>query len=206
MTRLLVAVVLLSSGSRIAAAQGSTPCTEQAAQDVGAFYYRLHPITEQTHPDRVLALVQAHKSLLAPDSPTIRCMRLVGRRLASQGLAAFAALDADHAYASALSMGANMDQAQRVAESITSESVDTWAMGQELIWLADVLPSAARGDWTLFGQTGTQERMSIRQVWPLYQQMSAMDPTMQPLLDGAMASIQDWVEYQVSVLAYRTGQ
>ena len=187
-------------------AQGSSLCTEVTARNVGGLYYALNPLNEQSHPQQLMAFVQTNKRLLAPNAPTIQCLRLVGLRLMNQGLASFSMKDSDHAYESALRMGADVDQARSVASSINSGSIEAYMMGEELVWLSEVVPAAAEGDWTRFAGTGTQSRLMFRQVWPLYQQMLAMDPSMRTILESAMAQMQPWVEYQVAVLAYWTGR
>ncbi len=203
-------VALVSIGALLNAsagvAQATSPCDEVTARNVGALFYTLNPIKELSQPEELTAFVQKNSKLLTAGGPTVRCVRLVGNRLMQHGLAAHLQTDRNRAYESALNMGADMDQARQVSNSIHSGGVDAIAIGQELVWLADVVPAAASGNWELFVNTGTQSRLSVRQIWPLYQQMRVMDPSMGTILEQSMNQMQPWVEYQVAVLAYWAGK
>ncbi len=186
--------------------QATSPCDETTARNVGALYWTLNPIKEQTEPQELMTFVRNNSKLLAADQPMVQCMRFVGTRLMQQGLAAYSPADRDRAYESALGMGADMEQAGKVADSINSGAVEAFIMGQELVWLADVVPAAALGDWGPFVSTGTVSRLTFRQQWPLVQQMLVMDPSLGRLVEQTIYQIQPWVEYQVAVLAYWVGK
>jgi hypothetical protein len=61
-------------------------------------------------------------------------------------------------------MGATLDQAQAVGASMTSGSVEAAMMGEEFVWLSQVIPSAAAGNWTPYGTTGLYARQQARQA------------------------------------------
>jgi hypothetical protein len=195
----------LNGGGSPSAKHGVAPCDETAARNVGMLYYATNPVFEQTRSQDLVAFVRSNSQLLEANGPTIQCARIAGSRLVQRGLAAFSPRGYDDAYASALNMGANMDQARSVASSVNSGSLDAVMMGQELLWLAQVVPAAAQGNWGPFNNTGSMSRSNIRQVWPFYQQMMAMDPSMRAILDEVLGQVQPWAEYQVAVLVYWIG-
>lgn len=69
------------------------------------------------------------------------------------------------AYKNALALGYNHQQALEVSHQVTQGSSDLGNVGLELVWLAQVLPAAAQGDWGPFNNTGTDRRRKGRAVW-----------------------------------------
>jgi hypothetical protein len=74
-------------------------------------------------------------------------------------------------------------------------------MGQELQWLAQVLPPAAEGDWGPYENTGTPMRNQVRQVLPILQIASQMDPSLAAIVDNVMKQFEPIVADQVAMLA-----
>ena len=135
---------------------------QETAKNLGHLYYAVNPLNELQNPKSIENFIYSNKSLLQDDSPTIRCARKLGTKLIESGLKAFSNNDYDRAYGSVLDMGGNMSQARDVSQSIQQGAVDTFMIGQELLWISNVVPKAANGDWTDFNKTGTQSRMTLR--------------------------------------------
>jgi hypothetical protein len=175
---------------------GSDAVDQTTAKNLGRLYYAVNPLNEVQNPNAVMKFINDHKSLLQDDSPTISCARKLGNRLIQSGLNAFSNSDYDRAYGSVLDMGGNMSHARDVANSLQQGAVDAFMIGQELLWIANVVPKAANGDWTDFNNTGTQSRMTMRQVWPIYKTMG-----MSSMLNQYMPLFQPMIEEQVTFLA-----
>lgn len=206
-------MVLVLAGCGTSSEQGSEAatifrmrtCDEQTARLIGRLYYLTNPINEQTNPQALEAFVQSNSQLLSRGSSWVDCARRVGNQSISRAIQSFSSEDADHAYESSLEMGATMEQAQDVAGSMNQGSIDIMMMGEELLWLAEVIPDAAVGNWNSYNTTGTQLRQQIRQLWPLYQGVMAMDPSMRNILEQTMQQFQPWIEYQMAALVLLMG-
>jgi hypothetical protein len=203
--------LLLVAGDSWAQGGGTPPqapgvvCGQQTAALIGRVYYLANPISEQTNPQDLVDFIQANGHLLARGSSFAICSDLAGRRLVTRGILTYSPQDADRAYESSLGMGATMDQANQVRTSINQGSVDAVAIGQELVWLAAVIPEAAAGNWGPYNSTGPMARQQTRVVWPLYEAMVGTDPSMQAMLDQIMLQFQPWIEYQAASLVLLLG-
>jgi hypothetical protein len=123
--------------------------------------------------------------------------------LINQAIVSFKPGDYDRAYGRALDMGANGEQARGVANSLQSGNLDMLRMGQELVWLANVLPAAADGNWTLFDTTGTYLRTTYRQMKPFMDEMS--DPEVRAIVQNVRGQYEPIVEDQIMWLAIMAG-
>lgn len=184
---------------------GSAPspqCTVESAQILGRLYYLANPMGNAND---LTAFVNQYRAHLTSKGTVMKCAKTLGNRLIIQSLGAFSQADYNDAYGSVLEMGGTMDMAHDIAYDIQGGAVDLFMMGQELLWLAEVMPSAASGDWRLFNTTGTETRNMIREVMPIYEMMFAMDPSMAQIFDNAMAQFGPLVEYQMVMLADMMG-
>ena len=145
--------------------------------------------------------IQQNRTYFVEDCTVIRYTEYLGNKLVSSALSSFAQKDYDRGYESALGMGATMEQARDVANSIGSGSVDLYLMGNELLWLAKVLPYAANGNWSLFKTTGTENRNQIRQILPIINMLIETDHSMGQLVDEVMNQYGPIVEEQIAMLA-----
>ena len=93
----------------------------------------------------------------------------------------------------------------QVDASMRSYGSDMFAMGQELLWLANVLPAAAQGNYTSYNMTGTATRRMMNQVAPMYKMMCNMDPSICEMMLGMLREMAPQIEQQVYVLARRLG-
>lgn len=179
-------------------------CDRETSILIGRIYYLANPAAEHLHFDTLEEFVSDNSRRLSRDTQFARCATRAGARLRSAGFASFDARTADEAYASALNNGATIEQAQSVQSSINRGSLELATMGQELSWMARVIPSAAEGDWDPYrSPPDTQARQMIRQVWPLYEGLFA-DPSTRATFEEAINQFQPWLEYQVAFLVAQT--
>ena len=99
-------------------------------------------------------------------------------------------------------MGANGEQAAQIKSNVESGQLQLLVMGQELIWLSEVLPKGAQGDWNDFLNTGTLARTQgieyLRLLDPIFQSMGERD-----LLNYVMTTVNDYqpyLEYQTAIM------
>ena len=174
------------------ASVGGRTCPDRAARVLARAYVRSNP----TFQGDIVAHIAQNRLYFVEDGAAIRCAEALGKRLVYTGVKAYDPT----AYERAMGVGP-AEHAGAVADSINSRPADLVAMGQELLWLAKVLPSAARGDWGPYETTGTPMRQQIRQVLPIYQQLMSMDPAMAQIVQGMMQQFEPVAEQQILMLA-----
>lgn len=203
------------SGSPRVASSAAQPaasariCDESTAVLIGQLYYLSSPLNEWRQFASLEEFVTRNRHLLSSESRFAACARQAGSRVSAQALLNYSQADADAAYEGALGMGATMDQARAVGASMTSGSVEAAMMGEEFVWLSQVIPSAAAGNWTSYGATGPYARQQARQAIQMLEMMLRMDPDsaamVQQTLQQTMQEFQPWIVYQAAVLIMMTG-
>jgi hypothetical protein len=116
----------------------------------------------------------------------VQCANALGQFLVIRGLSAYDPKAYDRAMAVAPAGAEHL--APEVAQSLNSGSVDLVQMGQELIWLSQVLPQMAKGDFTDFNESGTMARQMFRQALPQLKLMFAMDRQAAGIFRSVMSS------------------
>lgn len=164
-----------SYGDTSVLAQAQEPsclCGPTQARNMGQLLLQSNPLVEADGQrwNNYVQWINNNANLLTQDGPTMVCARKLGNAFTSYGLRNFNQADYNDSYGRVLEMGGNIDQAQGVADSMMSGALDAYMTGQELLWLARVIPSAAVGNWNPFLTTGTQSRLQFRQVIPIIQQ------------------------------------
>ncbi len=191
-----------SAGTPPAPVQTPQTFDPKVAQVVGRVYYYANPLSDHSV---LVELVQQNKAVFTENSDVIRCAKALGSILFRQAAISFGENDYNKAYGRALEMGATGEQARGVADSMQSGTLDLFMLGQELLWLAEVLPSAADGDWGPFKTTGTETRIMARQLLPLMNMMLESDPDSAAIKNAVMQQYQPIVEEQMVWLAIMTG-
>ena len=176
----------------------SSACQERAARALGRVYWLANPLSD---PADAVRYVLKDPVMFASDGPAIRCAEKLGNWLLQAGLSSISQGDRDLIYERALKMGSTARQADEVARSVSSGAVDAFVMGQELLWLAQVLPQGASGNWDPYLSTGTPTREQARQLLPVYRQLLVQDPAMVQIMDDMMAQFGPIVEEQIVTLA-----
>jgi hypothetical protein len=85
----------------------------------------------------------------------------------------------------------------QVDNALHSYGADTIAVGQEFLWLSEVLPSAARGNYTPYNTTGTPARQTVRQIWPYYETYCRVDPQPCQLMRATISEAAPVLEAQI---------
>lgn len=115
---------------------------EYVARVVARAYFYDHPLAVE----EMEALVSQNKDLFEPNGPAIRCMRSLGTGLLQAAFNAYDQKALEKAYRS----GAPPDIARDVANLVNDSAIKLAWLGQELIWLSEVLPYGAQGNWVPF--------------------------------------------------------
>lgn len=176
------------------------------ARFLGKLYYLSNPYQVASNPMGITNLVRDNAHLLGDNSRVIQCARDLGNLMVNQGLRSFGNQDNDRErmYDIGHENGVDPLVTKRAADEMYNGAVDVFMIGQELNWLARVIPEAANGNWDPFNTTGTQTRQQFYQVWPIYQSImnsDYTDPYTKQVMEQMMTQLQPIVEHQVTLLA-----
>lgn len=177
-------------------------CSEQTATMLARLYYLANPYEVAKDPMQITNYVRANASNLGQNSEVIKCARELGELLINQGIQNFNANgDRERMYNIGQSAGVDPLVTKRAADELYNGSADLFFMGQELVWLSQVIPYASVDNWDPFNNTGTDSRRQFYQLWPLVQLFTHEDEYLKLIMDQAMSQMQPIVEYQVFILA-----
>ncbi len=172
--------------------------TIQAARLLGRAYLLSNPM----NPNRELEkLLQEHGSAFSVDGDAIRCANALGSALIRQGVNALPGINYSNIRARAEKIDIDQKKIYNIARNMENGLPDVYLLGQEIRWLAEVLPAAQSGDWQPFNSTGTAMRQQVRQMLPFYRQMSRQDPAMAIVIEQAMQLFAPQLEAQIVLYA-----
>lgn len=199
MTRLaiLVALVGLINGC----AEEVNACDEASSRLVARSYVLTMPLLGKD--DEMIPLMRSNPGHFTPDGGAIQCMESLGAALVRGGLK----LSREYSGGSAQEkFGGSMPQGLahlpgQVDQSMNNYGSNMFTMGQELLWLAKVLPSAAQGNYTPYNTPGTPTRKMASQVMPVYRMLCQMDPSICQLMLNLLNEMAPQIEQQIYILA-----
>lgn len=177
-------------------------CGIETAVMIGALYVYSSPLKDS---EEMQEFVSEYSDFLGANSDVIRCMRNLGNSFIQQGTTQFEFTyeDENQVRSSVYDMaaGSGLD-ATNIADNITgsmrSEALQPIIVGQELLWLAEVIPEAADYNWDKYETTGTYFRQQALQQAAQYNAIlelyGAYDPEMQALMDAIMPEMNQWID------------
>lgn len=204
LTRLLavlVGVVGLVSGCD----GGAHACDETSSRLVARSYVLTMPLLGRDN--EMVPLMQSNRSYFAPGGPAIQCMQSLGTALIRGGLnmsGEYSGSSATERFGGSMPPGLAHLPGE-VDRSMGGYGSDILTMGQELLWLAQVLPSAAQGNYTPYNAGGTTNRQLAFRVLPMYRMLCQMAPAICEMMFNMFNEISPQIEQQVYVLARQLG-
>lgn len=176
-------------------------CDESTAEKVGYVYYFANPTFMINDYNALSNLIESDDDLLSSDSRVIRCMRIAGLRMKNYNLQNLDSDAGDEAWDRAVEMGASDETADQIQTNIDNSQIQLYALGQELVWLSEVLPECAAGDCTSFHTTSPLLRQQsidyIRTIVPMIVVMGD-----QWVLNLLLANLNYYGPYTVYQTAY----
>jgi len=157
--------------------------------------------------NEIIPLVQSNRVYFSPGGDAIRCMHRLGAALTHTGLSQFQQNQGNsptEQFAGSMPPGLEHLPGE-VSDSLNRYSSDIFTMGQELNWLAEVLPSVAQGNYTPYNSTGTETRRTLRQILPMYQQICMFDPSICQMMTNIFGQLSPQIERQIYRLALQFG-
>jgi hypothetical protein len=197
---ILVGIVGLVTGDGVAYS-----CDEVSARLVAKSYVLTMPLLGRDN--EMIPLMQSNRGYFAQGGGAIRCMQSLGTALVQGGLGRSRELSGPSATER---FGGSMPEGLshlpgEVDRSMRNYGSDMVTMGQELIWLANVLPAAAQGDYIPYNTTGTETRRMISQIQPIYQMLCQMDMSVCQMMLGMFREMAPQIEQQIYVFARQLG-
>lgn len=180
-------------------------CDELSSQLVARSYILTMPLLGRDN--EMIPLMQNYPDHFSEGGGAIRCMQRLGSALINGGLAhysEFSGTSAQERFGNDMPLGLEHLPGE-VDQSMGSYGSDIYAMGQELIWLADVLPAAAQGYYDPYTTTGTQTRLMMRNMLPMYQMLCSMDPSICQVMLDMLNQMVPQIEQQIYALARQAG-
>ena len=200
-----LAILVGVAGLVIGCGGGPHPCVEISSRLVAKSYVLTIPLLGRDN--EMIPLMQSNRGYFTQEGGAIRCMQRLGAALVQGGLARsseFSGSSATELFGGSMPEGLGHLPGQ-VDASMRSYGSEMFTMGQELIWLANVLPAAAQGDYTPYNTTGTDTRRMMYQVLPMYQMLCQMDPSICQMMLGMFREMAPQIEQQVYVFARQLG-
>jgi hypothetical protein len=186
-------------------ASGASACDDTAARLVARAYVLSIPMFFKQND--LIPLLNDNKAYFVEGGKAIRCMEALGTALVQGGMAAadrFKGYPATERFGGSMPPGLEHLPGQ-VDSSLRSYGNDMFAMGQELLWLSQVLPPAAKGDYAPYNTTATPNRQRVVQVLPIYQALCQMDAGMCQMMQNMMIQMEPSVEQQIYTLSRQLG-
>ena len=180
-------------------------CDEMSSQLVARTYVLTMPLMGRDN--EMIQLMQSYPDYFTQGGGAILCMPRLGTVLVQGGLAQSGQ---SGGYSATESFGSSMPEGLahlpgQVDASMQSYGSDMFAMGQELLWLSEVLPAAAQGNYTPYNTPRTPARQMASQVLPIHQMLCQSDPSMCQMMLGMLHEMAPQIEQQVYAFARQLG-
>jgi hypothetical protein len=148
--------------------------------------------------------INSYPAYFGEDGKATQCMRSLGDSLlqtANMLSNQFAGNPALSIFGGKMPAGLANLPAQ-VDQNLNSYGANERFIGEQLVWLSNVLPQALRGNLVPYGTTSTLSRERARQMLPLLQQYCQIGPN---LCQATIPQVGATLEQQIYTLARNSG-
>ncbi|MBN2526817.1 MAG: hypothetical protein JXR76_10515 [Deltaproteobacteria bacterium] len=148
--------------------KGLAACPSHVARAVADAYLKSAPISaeklklEISKDSSLVTYVDAHKGLFSENGPAVECARHLGQRVVALGESAFSTSEEMHKTMVHKWGGAAPGTAADAADNVQSRGASMYVLGQELLWLAEVLPGVAAGNLAQFNEGNSPMRRQLQ--------------------------------------------
>ena len=151
----------------------------------------------------LVALMAGNESYFTVDGKAIGCLKALGTALTQSGLESAAQ---NESYSATERFGGSMPEGLehlpgQVDASLNSYSNEAFSMGLELLWLADVLPAAASGNYEPYNTTPTMIRQLVLEQMQVMQFLCQVEPGLCEYMQNLIMASQPALEEQVYLYA-----
>lgn len=191
-------------------------CLPEAAKTMAHAYLASFQFTEGTTSLPIDAsspfskYVQENQKMFAKEGAATRCAAALGRHITSLGQDTYKDPKKMSDNITSKWGGQAAEIAAQSASDVQSSGAEMFELGQELQWLANVLPDVAAGNYTTFNAADSQTRMRMKDAQPAPDAISkkspqkpqkAGTPEMAKTMDSPMHQMGPMVENQLVILA-----
>jgi len=125
----------------------------------------------------LISLLNNNKEAFSENGSATRCMKRLGTDMMKKGITDLKIANSITAKDKFINMPPGLEHLPgQVDDSIKKTAADTYTMGEELLWLSKVMPSAVRGDYSLLDAQDTQSRKLVGLYVAQIRSLCAIDP------------------------------
>jgi hypothetical protein len=197
--------ILIAALGLLVHMESSYACDENSSRLVARTFMLANPVLGREN--EIIPLVQSNRVYFNAGGEAIQCMQKLGVALTNAGLSQIQQNQGNspsEQFAGVMPQGLEHLPGE-VSDSVNRYSSDIFTMGQELHWLAEVLPSVVLGNYNPYNSTGTETRRTLRQILPMYQQMCMSDPFICQMVTNIFGQLSPQIEQQIYTLALQLG-
>ena len=198
------ASILLTCILLAATTCGAAPrfCSDEAARLAAHAYVLSWPLLGQ---DKVLEqLIKDNRQQFLRDGAAVRCMKSTGTALVRSAITAYEqnkrAPSAVERFGGSMPPGLEHLPAQ-VDSSIRNAGTEFFTVGQELLWLSEVLPAALDGNAARYNAHDTMWRQQVIQLIPMINLLCSMDASVCETFKQSLQATVPIAEQQVFIIA-----
>lgn len=177
-----------------APARSESPCSEKAAQAIARAYLLSIPIVEGRFAleidgqSALTRFVQANRELFSRIGAAVVCARFLSPRVSAQGASNYDRHAGDRVIEQ---WGADAPEiagevARDVQRDVNAGAQSQMMLGQELAWLAEVLPAVADGNLAPYNAARSPSRILMREQMPAIAMLEQIDPNAARLMRAEM--------------------
>lgn len=170
--------------------------SKAAARHLARIYVLTNPLAEGDF----RAYLSQNRPYFVENGQAVQLAKELGLALRTAGVSSYDPGAEERAHRIASQTGVSPEFAPEVARNLNRNSLDLWRMGNELLWLAEVLPPATRGDFGPYETTGTWQRQQIRQVLPILKTLLTSDPEMAQMYNAVLKEYRPFAEEYIMSL------
>ena len=166
--------------SPIPARRSESPCTDIAANALARAYGLAIPISGDTfsliidESSPLTKYVRSNRALFTRGGSSVRCAAAVGRHVVSLGPETLRSNQDIYDAVERRWGGHAPDIAASAALELRNQGSDMYSLGDELMWLAQVLPDVVESNYSSFNAANSQARQTLKQYLSLFDTMLGM--------------------------------
>jgi hypothetical protein len=180
-------------------------CDEETSRLVAKAYFLSAPLIGREN--ELIPLIQSNPDDFNEGGRAIRCMQSLGTALTQGGLEQSKQLSGPSAteqLGHLMPIGLEHLPGQ-VDASLRSYGSDMFNMGNELVWLSQVLPPAVQGNYTPYNTTGTSSRRMAAQALQNYRMLCQMNPGACRMMQAMFLEMEPMLEQEIYSYALQLG-
>jgi hypothetical protein len=171
---------------------------DKTARLIGKIYLLSDPMND---PNVLVCFVKEHPKYFKEDGLLVRCTRMLGTWMLDQKKSSLNRESILEVKNKLAECRISEEYAVDLLEKFQKSDIDLIDLGNELIWLSEVLPCLVRGDLKTYLCTQTTFRKDCRKLMSGYKCLHNSDPEVAEIITENIHCLQQLAADQVSLLA-----